>query len=351
MARRTETCFQEVIIDNLDDASIAVDKNGNIKIFNSSAVALFGVSQEEALNKKIWDIVKFKELNNLIMDSARNISKNKIEKIVIIGQTTPYLIRIFQAVKDSKIYGAIAVLRNLSEYAKIEKALNNYVGNLSHELKAPLTAIKGYVETLLEESYFSNPEISRKFLQIINDETNRMTRMIVSLLDSNRSDGTSQEQDLSLISPYKAIVQSVKLFEGLAKQKNIEIEIDVPEDISFIMAKEDSLRQIFVNILDNALKFTGIKKSGKIKILGIPDGKKVKFVITDTGIGIPENSIPFVFDRFYRVTDGVASTLGGTGLGLSITKKLVEDISGTIDISSKFGEWTKVSVSFPAGPH
>lgn len=350
MARRTETCFQEVIIENLDDASIAVDKNGNIKIFNSSATALFGVSQKEALNKKIWDVVKFKELNNLIMDSARNISKNKIEKIVIIGQTTPYLIRIFQAVKDGKIYGAIAMLRNLSEYAKIEKALSNYVDNLSHELKTPLTAIKGYVETLLEESYFSNPEISRKFLQIINDETNRMTRMIISMLDSNRNEEL-REQNLSLISPYKSINQSVKLFEGLAKQKNIEIEIDVPKNIPLIMGNEDSLSQIFVNILDNAIKFTGIKKSGKIKILGFPDGKNVKFIITDTGIGIPEDSIPLVFDRFYRVKDGEASSLGGTGLGLSITKKLVEDISGTINISSKLGEWTKVTLLFPAGVH
>ncbi len=350
MARRTETCFQEVIIENLDDACIAVDKNGNIKIFNSMATAMFGISPEEAINKKIWDVVKIKELNNLIMDSARNISKSKIEKIVIIGQTTPYLIKIFQALKEDKLYGSIAILRNLSEYAKIEKALSNYVGNLSHELKAPLTAIKGYVETLLEESYFSNPEISRKFLQIINDETNRMTRMIVDLLDATRNENI-KENNLSLVSPYKAIIQSVKLFEGLAKQKNIEIEMDVPENISFIMAREDYLRQIFVNILDNAIKFTGIKKSGHIKILGIPDGKKVKFIITDTGIGIPENSIPFVFDKFYRVKDGEASSLGGTGLGLSITKKLVEDISGTIDISSKLGEWTKVTVSFPAGVH
>ena len=150
------------------------------------------------------------------------------------------MIKIFQALKEDKLYGSIAILRNLSEYAKIEKALSNYVGNLSHELKAPLTAIKGYVETLLEESYFSNPEISRKFLQIINDETNRMTRMIVDLLDATRNENI-KENNLSLVSPYKAIIQSVKLFEGLAKQKNIEIEMDVPENISFIMAREDFL--------------------------------------------------------------------------------------------------------------
>ena len=167
MARRTEICFQEVITEHIDDAAFAVDKTGTLKIFNGRAAELFGVSSENAVNRKVWDVIKFQELNKLVMDAARNQSFLKIEKVVIIGQKLPFFIRIFPAFhKGGRLFGAVAILRNLGEYARIEEALSNYVDNISHELKAPLTAIKGYVETLLEEPYFSDPEISRKFLQM-----------------------------------------------------------------------------------------------------------------------------------------------------------------------------------------
>lgn len=345
MARRSDACFQEVIIDNLEDAALAVDKTGKIKLFNSRAAVLFSVKPSDVIGEKVWDVIKFQELNKLIMEVARSLTPTKIEKVVIIGQKLPFLIKIFPAVQsDGKIFGVALTLRDLGEYARIEEALNNYVDNISHELKAPLTAIKGYVETLLEESYFSNPEVSKKFLQIINDETNRMTRLIISLLDRSKTQQNAGAVPLASVSPSKIITQALNLFVKVAKQKNINFEVDVPEDLPYMAAREDSLTQVFINILDNAVKFTGIKKEGRIRIIGIVEGRDVKITVSDTGIGIAKHHLPFIFDRFYRVTEGEASALGGTGLGLSITKELIEDMGGRVDITSELNCGTKVTV-------
>ncbi len=350
MARRTEICFQEILTEHMDDAAFAIDKTGEIKLFNTAAGALFGVSRDVALNKKIWDVIKIQELNRLILDAARNQESSKIEKVVIIGQKIPFLIKIFPAAsKSMRRFGAVAIMKNLGEYARIEEALTNYVDDISHELKAPLTAIKGYVETLLDESYFTDPDVNRKFLQIINEETNRMTRMIVSMLDSSRGSETKKDRSsANLVEVSKVLKCAVDLFAGVAIRKNIEMIVDMADNLPYILADEDSLQQIFVNLLDNALKFTGVKKSGKINITAFPDGKVIKVRIVDTGIGISAEHLPFVFDRFYRVTEGDAALLGGTGIGLSIVKKLLDDISGTIKISSELGAGTSVTVIFPA---
>ncbi len=347
MARRTEFCFREAMIENLDDAAVAVDKSGDVKVFNPAAAALFGTRAEDAIDRKIWEVIKYRELDNLIMDAARSKTPTRTEKVVLIGQT-PYLIKIFTAInKNGKPFGAAATLRNLEEFLKIEKALSNYVDNISHEFKAPLTAIKGYVETLLEDSYASDPEVSRKFLQIINDETNRMTRLIVNMMD--RSGGKRPwTVSSSPIDPSIQLMQAVDLFRGMAARRNISIETEVSGGRQFITANEDALRQIFVNLLDNAVKFTGIKKSGRISVSCYPDGRSVRVVIADDGIGIPEAHLPRVFDKFYRVNEGAAAALGGTGLGLTITRKLCEEMGGSIDIQSKEGEGTRVRLTFPA---
>lgn len=345
MARRSESGFRDAMIDNIGEAAFACDKNGEIKIFNSDAAELFGFQKQEASGKKIWDIIKYPNLANIILNPARSKTPSKLEKVVLIEQK-PFLIKIFSVCdRNGKVAGAAAIMRDLGEYARIEKALSNYVGNLSHELKAPLTAIKGYVETLLEGSYTANPEISRKFLQIINDETNRMAKLIVSLID--RKSG-SASKPISSINPAVPLKAAIDLFRGVAAQKNITLETNIDENTPCIDANEESLRQIFVNILDNAVKFTGIKLGGTIKTACFPDGKNIRITISDTGIGIPQKHIPYIFNEFYRVNEGEAASLGGTGIGLSITKKLVEEISGTIEISGEEGEGAKVRITFPA---
>ena len=343
---RKELKLQDIIVNNLEDAAVAVDKNGTLKLLNQQASKIFNISQQNAIGKKIWDVISFSEFNKLLLSVMRVQNNTFLEKIVILNHNRPFQIKFFRAISpEERTIGAIALLRDLSDFARIEEALNNYVANISHELKTPLTAIKGYVETMLESSYASEPEISKKFLQIINDETNRMTRLIMSMLDMSRNDSKVSLIELIPVSVKKVLDTAINLFRSVAEQKNITFIADLPDDLPMVSATEDHLKQIFINLIDNAVKYTGINKSGQIKIDAIDAGKYLKISITDSGIGISQEYMPHLFERFYRVQEGPAAQLGGTGLGLSITKKLIEEMSGTIEIKSEPGNGTKVTFS------
>ncbi len=343
---RKESKLQDIAIENLEDATIAIDKNGVIKLLNKRAGDIFNITPKDSLGKKIWDVILVSEFNKLVLSMARDQNPNSIEKIIILQHNRPFQIKLFQALNDDgKVLGAIVILRDLSDFARIEEALNNYVANISHELKTPLTAIKGYVETLLEESYCSNPEISRKFLQIINDETNRMTRLIMSMLEMSKTGQKASPQQMKPVSVTKVLDEAVHLFSSVAEQKNITITAELPSGLPLVMAIEDSLKQVFINIIDNAVKYTGIKKSGEIKIDAMDAGRYLKISVTDTGIGIAKEHMDKLFERFYRVQEGPAAQLGGTGLGLSITKELIEEMSGKIEIKSEPDKGTKFTFS------
>ncbi len=338
---RKDNRLQESLIETLEDGAIAIDKNGNLKIANQKARNIFDITNNDISGKKIWEIITNSDFNKLILAAARESDFTSQEKILIIGHNIPFIVKAVRIAPEGTVQGAIAILKDMSEFERIEKALNNYVANISHELKTPLTAIKGYIETLLEESYFQNPDISRKFLQIINDETNRMTRLIMTMLDISNPEKAHSPLLLSSVSVFNVINEAAALFKRTAKEKKIKIEINVSPNLPAVLANTDALKQVFINTIDNAVKFTGIKKQGEIKIDAIESGKNIKISIADTGIGIAPEYLEKIFERFYRVPEGEATLLGGTGLGLSITKSLIESMSGSIEVKSELGKGTK----------
>lgn len=345
---RKDSKLKDLIIDNLEDGAIAIDKNGALKIINKQARVALDILDEDVIGKKIWDIVDNSEFNKALLLAVRELDFHFLDKLLVLDNNRPFQVKITQVMTpDDKILGATAIMRDLSHFAKLETALNSYVTNVSHELKAPLTAIKGYIETLLDESLYQNPEINKKFLQIINAETNRMTRLIMNMLDINSSSGSEVPIVMKAISVTKILAEAIALFKNVAEQKNIELVVNLPENMVPVAANSDKLKQIFINVIDNAVKYTGIKKHGSITIDAIESGKNIKVTISDTGIGIDEKYIDKIFDRFYRVQDGDALQLGGTGLGLSITKTLLEKMSGSIEVKSKLGEGSKFTITLP----
>lgn len=348
MSRRTESALQSFLLENLNDAAIAIDKSGKVVIFNAAASGVFKILREDAVGKKIWDVIPFSEFNKLLLDTAKSPSTRPVEKIIILNQNRPFQIKVMQARQaEHKTSGAVVILRDLSEYSAIEKAFNEYVANISHELKTPLTAIKGYVETLLDESYFSEPEISKKFLQIINDETNRMTRLIVSMLERSKPAAQRHKVHSSAVSVSEVLEEALTVLRPLAEQKNIELAIRVSPQLPPAAAEKDRLKQILINLVDNAVKYTSIKKNGLVTVEARDEGHNMKISVSDSGIGIAPQHQDKIFERFYRVAEGPSSQLGGTGLGLSITKELVEEMNGTIEFVSTEGKGSKFTVILP----
>lgn len=339
--------LQTTILDNLSEAVIAIDREGTVAVFNRMASLAFNLPQEKVTGQKIWDALKISDFTRAFSSMIKDSEPKYREQVILFPNERIYLARLLPARgKDGRVNGAIAILKDLMEFHNIEKAMNQFLANVSHELKTPLTSIKGFVETLLEGA-LANEAVCRKFLQVINEETNRMTRLILSMLDMSSLDSRAGQLNLRSLSILQIINNAVNLLRPIAEQKGIAIEIAAPEDLPWVKVDEDRMMQVVINLLDNAIKFTGLLKKGKVRIEARDENKHLRVNVIDTGVGIPPEEKEKIFERFYRIKEGLSAELGGTGLGLAITKQIVEAHGGTIGVDSVPGKGSKFSFTVP----
>jgi two-component system phosphate regulon sensor histidine kinase PhoR len=243
------------------------------------------------------------------------------------------------------INGAVAVFHDVTDARNFAQMRSEFVGNVSHELRTPLTSIKGFVETLLDGA-MENSVTCRRFLSIIDSETDRLSRLIEDLLTLSAIE--SQER---IVRPEPVcLVRSVRgvmnMLGPQISEKSLYVEYVYPNDLSLILADEDLLGQVLINLLDNAIKYT--PQGGNILVRSRKKDSRVITTITDTGVGIPPESLPRVFERFYRVDKARSRNQGGTGLGLSIVKHIVESHGGEVFVESEVGQGSTFGVSFLA---
>lgn len=247
--------------------------------------------------------------------------------------------------KSEKPQGIIAVMHDITEQQKLENMRKEFVANVSHELRTPLTSIKSYTETLLD-GMLNERETVEKFLGVINSEADRMTRLVKDLLQLSRFDNQQMQWKMKQVNIDKLVKMSVDKMEIEAKNKNQQLECFVIGSIPQITADYDRIEQVMINLLSNAIKYTPEHGEITVYVSSIYDGIIIK--ISDTGIGIPEEDIPRIFERFYRVDKARSREMGGTGLGLSIAREIVEAHAGTMSINSEYGKGTEVSIILPA---
>jgi two-component system phosphate regulon sensor histidine kinase PhoR len=219
------------------------------------------------------------------------------------------------------------------------------VANVTHEIKTPLTAIIGFIETL-EEGAIKEEATAKKFLHIISENAHRLGRLVDDLLLLSSIELGEMTLRLENVSIAHVIDSVLPMFETKAGDKSLTIDKHISDDLPFIEADRDKMAQILVNILDNAIKFT--PSGGKVSITALQNEKGLVVVkVTDTGMGIPKSEIPRLGERFYRADKTRSRELGGTGLGLSIVKHLMKAHNGSIDIESQVGKGTTISLTFP----
>lgn len=244
------------------------------------------------------------------------------------------------------------------EIGQLAKAINdlaleldNYRSNrqeffatISHELRTPITYLEGYANVLKHELYTSEEE-KQQYLTIISDETKRLIHLINDLFDLAKAEEEQlvmHNQEVNIVQVIRSIIVKVNL---KAKDKELQISKTLPDEDKFIIGDEKRLEQIFINLLENAIQYS---EKGKIAIrVEEQPSNTLQILISDSGIGIPKDEIPYIFDRFHRVEKSRSRDYGGTGLGLSIVKKLVELQNGTITVSSELGEGTTFEIVFP----
>ncbi|CDZ75590.1 sensory transduction histidine kinase [Peptoniphilus sp. ING2-D1G] len=240
--------------------------------------------------------------------------------------------------------GIIVVLQDITKEHALDTMRKEFVANVSHELKTPITSIKSYTETLLDSNNFTEQE--RKFLDVINRENNRMSSIVTDLLQLSDIDYKSYAFKYEAIDTYGAISGALESLDLFIKEKKHRIILDVDMDIKDIFADRNSVDRILINIISNAVKYTNDR--GRIKISATSDEAYVKIAVEDNGIGIPLKDLDRIFERFYRVEKSRSREMGGTGLGLSIAKELTEYMKGSLKLNSEYGKGTTVTITLRA---
>ncbi|MDR0852849.1 MAG: cell wall metabolism sensor histidine kinase WalK [Clostridiales Family XIII bacterium] len=333
------------ILRNIADGVIAVDVAGNFVHVNPSAVNMFRLSEADIRSGQ-YDEIMVRHHEKLSLESLLEGAEGE-EMITCLGRTLALRVETVVA-KSGETEGVIAFLRDVTETQSLEDMQVDFVANVSHELKTPLTTIKTYAETLLSGGV--SEEQKKDFVEIIDSEADRMTRLVKELLMITRMDHSQQkwykkESDISAL-----LRMAVRKMEITAKSKDIAINFMFDTtDKTLVEMDVDRIEQVVLNVLSNAIKYTD--EGGRIDVDLLVREEKVRIIISDNGIGIPEKAQARVFDRFFRVDKARSRQIGGTGLGLSISKQIVEEHGGDIELESRFGKGTKVSIVLPMPRH
>jgi len=338
----------ETILRYMADGLVAVDLSGRIIHANQAAMRMLKTSEGDLENKLYDEIIKGLK-DDLILEKLAEKCEDGPAAETFSGGGSTYALR-YDRFKDEKgaDIGIIMIIQDITERQKMENMQTDFVANVSHELKTPLTTIKSYTETLLEGT-LSEAETARNFLTIIDTEADRMNRLVKELLQLSRLDHKQEKwfkKEINLIPLLKACVTNIEI-SAKAKNQHMNCIFNYEEEIRTVIDK-DGIEQVILNILSNAIKYT--KAGGRIDIDAFVSNKKAFIVITDNGIGIPEGEISRVFERFFRVDRARSRSMGGTGLGLAISKQIIEEHDGSIELSSREGRGTKVTVILPLAP-
>jgi two-component system phosphate regulon sensor histidine kinase PhoR len=245
--------------------------------------------------------------------------------------------------------GAVLVFHDITDLRRLERMRQDFVANASHELKTPLASIKAYTETLLDWA-LKDESVNRRFLERIDEQADRLNLLILDMLSLARLESSQEffeHGPLNLVPVLEACLEGHR---GRAEAKNLSLTIDIGDldGETLVLADEEAVRQIFDNLIDNAIKYTS--EGGRTRVTCSLGPDYVTVEVADTGIGIPRDELPRIFERFYRVDKARSRELGGTGLGLSIVKHLISSIRGQISVFSRPASGSRFIVRIPRCP-
>lgn len=337
----------EAAFASMVEGALTLDRDNRIDQFNRSLRKMIGKRYEDILGKTPMEAFRSIALQDAL-SRFRESGRPVLEEIVL-GDEKPRILDVnITAIKgfpgeEPKI---LMMFHNVTRLKQLERMRMDFVANVTHEIRTPLTAIIGYIETLQQGAVHDREQVG-KFLQTIHNNAQRLNRLVDDLLTLSNIELGEAKIQLREVGVAEAIGEVLKTVAPQAVAKNIALEENLAEDVPPVRADRDRVFQILLNILDNAVKFT--PEGGAIKITAAPkDAVTVVIRIADTGIGIPKNEIPRLGERFYRVEKTRSRDYGGTGLGLSIVKHLMAAHGGSMEIDSIPGQGTTVSLYFPA---
>ncbi|MHB0912125.1 MAG: ATP-binding protein [Armatimonadota bacterium] len=346
---------QELVqmIESVYAGLLMVDRDGHITQMNATARRMFQAEDKEVIDRPYYEVLEsanVRELIKRVVDSNEEIA----EEINLAVNPDSHEERIYQAqtamVRDERqqVIGVVAIFNDITEIRNVERMKTAFVSTVSHELRTPLTSIKGFISTLLADvdGYYDH-DTQREFYTIIDTECDRLTRLISDLLNVSRIEaGRALDLNPKQVNLPTLIDKVISVQKSYTNKH--ELKLDIDPDLPTIIADEDKIDQILTNLTNNAIKYS--PKGGEITISASREGEGVRIAVSDQGMGIPEEHLPKVFERFHRVDNRDTREVGGTGLGLYLVKHLVEAHGGKIWAESDWGKGSSFIFILPDKP-
>lgn len=334
----------QAILTSLVEGVIIFDLDGRVIVANHIAERIFHTMRGTLVGKTMQAISPNNGELVAMVDEAVSGGKETFAETMLGTHNQVYRV-VVRPIKDDsgQMEGTVVVFHDITDIRNFAQVRSEFAGNVSHELRTPLTSIKGFVETLLDGA-MNNADTCRRFLTIIDTETDRLSRLIEDLLTLSSIESKEkliQPKPVSLAHSIRAVMN---MLGPQISEKQLMVKFIYPPEMPLVHADEDLLGQVLINLLDNAIKYTPLR--GVVTIRCRERESRIVITVTDTGVGIPEDSIPRVFERFYRVDKARTRSQGGTGLGLSIVKHIVESHGGQVFVKSEVGKGSTFGVCF-----
>lgn len=332
------------IVSSMADGVITLNRNGDMIVTNPPAKQFIdswyyeNSKQVTETNNQLPD-----ELNYILQEVVEN-EEAAIHEIGLQGRS--WVMIMTPLYDQSYVRGAVAVIRDMTEERRLDKLRKDFIANVSHELRTPISMLQGYSEAIVDDIAESK-EDKNDLAKIIHEESLRMGRLVNELLDLARMEAGHIQLNVEKVEANTYINRIIKKFNGVSQDRKIDLSLETNLTESYISIDPDRMEQVFTNLIDNAIRHTD--ENGFVKVYAENNNEELRVSIEDSGSGIPEEDIPFVFERFYKADKSRTrnNQKKGTGLGLAIAKNIVDAHQGTISVKSKFNEGTTFSFKIP----
>ncbi len=342
----------ESIMSSMVNGIIAIDNSERVLFINPAAERLMKITDKEIVGKHMLQVIRSNSIDNYL----KRILKDKefFDTEITIEDPVERIFKLYANPINKNdtvdMQGIIITIQDITELRKLERMRTEFVANVSHELKTPLTSIKGFAETLKSGDIVDSKDAVR-FLDIIEDEADRLYRLINDILALSELEHKKTKMIIEEINVGKMIEEVLSMLKSQSESKNIQLSMNIEKGLKSIKGDADKVKQMLINLVDNAIKYTPEKGQVLVEAYNLEEessGDKIIIKVKDNGIGIPKQHIPRLFERFYRVDKARSRKVGGTGLGLAIVKHIAILLNGEIEVESEVGRGTEFRIIIPA---
>ncbi len=338
----------ETILNSALGGVIAVDKKNRITLINSTAIEMFHIKKKKIIGEDILLTLRHSAFNDFLRQHKKDIEKNN-QQVMDFPYNNHYyrvyLSNIFNQESQEETNGMLMIIQDITNVRKLEQMRSDFVSNVTHELKTPLTSIQGFIETL-KNGAIKDPKVLSKFLDIIDIEADRLSLLIGDILQLSEIETMKEDVRIECFKVSEILKEVLEILKSPAEKKSIEITWQKDTSLESVCMNKDRLKQILINLVDNGIKYTDRGGSVCISFVKL-ENKMLKILVNDNGIGISKEHLPRIFERFYRVDKGRSRNEGGTGLGLSIVKHIVQLYHGELNAYSELGKGTSFVIKLP----